>query len=265
MYSFNSLQKVYKSTCTFPLIHSHSLVLPYIYLNQITYIKALNLQNYLVKNRIENKLGNVLLLVQHPPTYTTGRREKEKSENERIRLKKFGAEYYETLRGGQVTFHGPGQLVGYPILNIRNFKLSVRCYVEAIEQVIIDTCSTYGIKAKTTKNTGVWINDDEKLCAIGIQVQRYITSHGFALNCNTDLNWFEHIMPCGLQDKKMTSISKELNNLKNKNDLMEEISVEEVLPNLCKSFGKVFNCNVVSLYELNDEKNLQLKNAILNF
>ncbi|EXX76923.1 hypothetical protein RirG_028460 [Rhizophagus irregularis DAOM 197198w] len=72
-------------------------------------------------------------------------------------------------------------------------------------------------------------------------------------------------MPCGLQDKKMTSISKELNNLKNKNDLMEEISVEEVLPNLCKSFGKVFNCNVVSLYELNDEKNLQLKNAILNF
>lgn len=95
MYSFTSLQKVYKSTCTFPLIHSHSLVLPYIYLNQITYIKALNLQNYIVKNRIENKLGNVLLLVQHPPTYTTGRREKEKRENERLRLKEFGAEYYE--------------------------------------------------------------------------------------------------------------------------------------------------------------------------
>ncbi|RIA80943.1 putative Lipoate-protein ligase [Glomus cerebriforme] len=264
MYFFNSLQKVYKSTCTFPIIHSNSLVLPYIYLSQITYIKALSLQQYLVKNRIGNKLDNVLLLVQHPPTYTTGRRGKEKSEDERIRLQEFGADYYETLRGGQVTFHGPGQLVGYPILNIRNFKLSVRSYVAALEQMIIDTCATYGIKAKTTEYTGVWVNDEEKLCAIGIQIQRYITSHGFALNCNTDLNWFNHIMPCGLEDKQMTSISKELNKLRNKNEMME-VSVEDVLPNLCKSFGKVFNCNIVSLHELNDEKYLQLKNAILNF
>ena len=95
MYLFNSLQKVFKSTCTFPIIHSQSVVLPYIYLNQITYIKTLNLQKYLVKSRIENKLGNVLLLVQHPPTYTTGRREKEKGKDERLRLQEFGAEYYE--------------------------------------------------------------------------------------------------------------------------------------------------------------------------
>lgn len=87
-----------------------------------------------------------------------------------------------------------------------------------------------------------------------------MTSHGFALNCNTDLNWFNHIIPCGLKNKRMTSISKELS----KNGLTE-VNVENVLPNLCKSFGKVFNCNVVPLYELNDEKNLQLKNAILNY
>src|SRR6266480_5503265 len=94
MYFFKSLQKVHKSTCTFPIIHSNSF-LPYIYLNQITYIKALNLQQYLVKNKIENKLDNVLLLVQHPPTYTTGRRDKGKGERERLRLQEFGAEFHE--------------------------------------------------------------------------------------------------------------------------------------------------------------------------
>src|SRR3954452_22729158 len=95
MYFFKSLQKVHKSTCPFPIIHSNSLVLPYIYLNPITYIKALNLQQYLVKYKIENKLNNVLLLVQHPPTYTTGRRDKGKGERERLRLQEFGAEFHE--------------------------------------------------------------------------------------------------------------------------------------------------------------------------
>ncbi|CAG8721287.1 17250_t:CDS:2, partial [Funneliformis caledonium] len=218
---FNPLQKA-KSTFPVILSNSNSLVLPYIYLNQVTYIKALTLQEFLVKSRIENKLeDDLLLLVQHPPTYTTGRRDKGRGEFERLRLQEFGAEYHETLRGGQITFHGPGQL------------LSVRCYVAAIERMIIDTCIKYGIKAKNTKNTGVWVNDQEKICAIGIQVQRYITSHGFALNCNTDLNWFSHIIPCGLENKQMTSISKELSKLRGEE---EQIGVEEVLPNLCNSF-----------------------------
>ncbi|CAI2177010.1 11722_t:CDS:2 [Funneliformis geosporum] len=218
---FNPLQKA---------TNSNSPVLPYIYLNKIAYIKALTLQRFLVESRIENKLENdLLLLVQHPPTYTTGRSDKGKGEFERLQLQEFGAEYHETLRGGQITFHGPGQLVGYPILDLRNYK-----------------------------DTGVWVNDQEKICAIGIQVQRYITSHGFALNCNTDLNWFNHIIPCGLENKQMTSISKELSKLK---DEKEEIIVEEVLPNLCNSFGKVFDCDVISLCE----SNLQSKSIILNY
>ena|ERR1051325_4154295 len=98
MYFFNSFQKVYKSTCTFPIIHSNSLILPYIYLNQIAYVKALNLQQYLVKSNIENKLDNVLLLVQHPPTYTTGRRGRKKGEHEKIRLQGLGAEYHEVKK-----------------------------------------------------------------------------------------------------------------------------------------------------------------------
>ncbi|CAG8816759.1 7910_t:CDS:2, partial [Racocetra persica] len=128
---------------------------------------ALELQKLLVRRRIENKnSSDLLLLLQHPPTYTTGRRNVGKTMNEEATyLKKLGAQYFETLRGGQTTFHGPGQLVGYPILDLRNFKLSVRCYVAAIERVIIDTCAAYGVATSTTKNTGVWAGDD-KICAI---------------------------------------------------------------------------------------------------
>ncbi|CAJ0914933.1 15660_t:CDS:2, partial [Entrophospora sp. SA101] len=135
---------------------------------------------------------------------------------------------------GKITFHGPGQLVCYPILNLNNFKLSVRSYVASIEKLIIDTCSEYKIKARTTKDTGVWV-ENEKICAIGIQVQRFITSHGFALNCNTDLRWFNHIIPCGIEGKSVTSITKELN--KRGGETNQEISVEQVLPILFKKFN----------------------------
>ncbi|CAG8770033.1 14630_t:CDS:2, partial [Cetraspora pellucida] len=212
-------------------------LLPYVYLSQVSYAKALDLQKLLVRRRLENKnSSDLLLLLQHPPTYTTGRRNMGKTMNEEAAyLKNLGAQYFETLRGGQTTFHGPGQLVGYPILDLRNFKLSVRCYVATIERVIINTCAAYGVATSATKNTGVWAGDD-KICAIGIQVQRFVTSHGFALNCNTDLNWFDHITPCGLKDKKMTSLTKEFN----KQGRKTTITVEQIIPTLCQHFGYVF-------------------------
>ncbi|CAG8515976.1 2635_t:CDS:2 [Ambispora leptoticha] len=251
--------------------------LPYIYLSQIPYAKALSLQSHLVTRRLKARkqlqspssltteenarlqhIANtdILLLLQHPPTYTTGRRDRKRAEgdvnnvgSEEKRLREFGAEYFETLRGGQTTFHGPGQLIGYPILNLQNYKLSVKCYVAAIERVIIETCDAFGIKAQTSEHTGVW-TDGEKICAIGIQVQRYITSHGFALNCNTDLSWFDHIIPCGLVDKKVTSMTKQIAKQqqiefadKETNQLQRkkrEMSVEIVLPVLTEKFGNMF-------------------------
>ncbi|KAI9208126.1 uncharacterized protein BJ171DRAFT_405697, partial [Polychytrium aggregatum] len=151
---------------------------------------------------------NVLLLVEHPPTYTAGRRIKGTTDSEGPRLQALGAEYFETLRGGQTTFHGPGQLVGYPILNLQAHEIGVRSYVSNIENTLIQTCAKFGINATTTQDTGVWIQD-RKIAAIGIHVKRHITAHGFALNCDTDLRWFDHIVPCGLPDKKITSLSQE--------------------------------------------------------
>ncbi|RHZ81057.1 hypothetical protein Glove_124g16 [Diversispora epigaea] len=236
------------------------VIVPCIYLSQISYIKALNLQRSLVQSKLDNTSSDFLLLLQHPPTYTTGRRDLNNNDNkEAERLKKLGAEYYKTLRGGQTTFHGPGQLVGYPILNLRNFGLSVRNYVCAIERVIIKTCETFNIHAKTTEHTGVWV-DNEKICAIGIHIQRFIASHGFALNCNNDLSWFDHIIPCGLEDKKHTSLTKEI--LKQSPEKYEKygnsITIGEVIPILCKNFNNIFNCTLIPLEDL-DDKNIEIR------
>ncbi|KAI8823673.1 uncharacterized protein EV422DRAFT_493905 [Fimicolochytrium jonesii] len=157
---------------------------------------------------------NVLLLLEHPPTYTAGRRVRGTEVDERRRLGALGADYHETLRGGQTTFHGPGQLVGYPIFDLRSFDLGVRTYVSTLESMLVRLCSYYNITARTTNDTGVWVfnpkrNDDQKIAALGIQVRHHITSHGFALNCKTDLGWFEHIVPCGLPGKGITSLSVE--------------------------------------------------------
>ncbi|CAJ0908145.1 13477_t:CDS:2 [Entrophospora sp. SA101] len=169
-----------------------------------------------------------------------------------------------TLRGGKITFHGPGQLVCYPILNLNNFKLSVRSYVASIEKLIIDTCSEYKIKARTTKDTGVWV-ENEKICAIGIQVQRFITSHGFALNCNTDLRWFNHIIPCGIEGKSVTSITKELN--KRGGETNQEISVEQVLPILFKKFNTLLGGGdngvaIRQLMPLNELSHIEIYNKL---
>jgi lipoate-protein ligase B len=119
------------------------------------------------------------------------------------------AEFVEAMRGGQTTYHGPGQLVAYPIVDLRTHKLSPRCYVGMLEKSLIATCALYGIKAMTTENTGVWTSEDDKIAAIGVHMRRNITSHGIGLNVNTDLFWFDRIVACGLEGKRATSFSRQ--------------------------------------------------------
>ncbi|KAL1925832.1 uncharacterized protein VTP21DRAFT_715 [Calcarisporiella thermophila] len=231
--------------------------LPYIHLGRIPYLKALDLQRFLVEKRLRSRDvlkhtpelatpetvtwadTDLLLLLEHPPTYTMGRRGRAGlTDHDLKRLEQLGAEYYETLRGGLITFHGPGQLVAYPLIDIRNFQLSSRCYVSHLERTIIDTCSQFQVPAMTTEHTGVWVDDKHKIAAIGVHLQRYVTSHGIALNCSTDLQWFKHVAACGLVDKETTSLSRELG---------KKIEVEEVLPAFCKSFGSVFGANMIEM------------------
>ncbi|KAG0206336.1 hypothetical protein BGX33_007460 [Mortierella sp. NVP41] len=196
----------------------------------------------------EDGSEDLVLLVEHTPTYTNGRRNRGAqgiSDQEAARLQDLGAVYVESLRGGEITFHGPGQLVAYPILDLKPIKLSVRCYVSYLEKSIIATCAQLGVKAITTENTGVWINDQKKIAAIGVHVQRYITSHGLALNCNTNLEFFKQIIACGLTGKETTSLSKELND--------PSLDVQAVIPFFLKGFGSTFNREFVPLSETRPE------------
>ncbi|CAO3600373.1 unnamed protein product [Absidia cylindrospora] len=187
-------------------------------------------KNYNTTNPLD-----VVLFLQHTPTFTAGRRIRGEVE-EGKQLKALGAEYVETMRGGQVTFHGPGQLVAYPILDIRDYKLTVRCYVSRLEKTIIDACKTFGVDANTTENTGVWVGQDDKIAALGVHLQRYVSSHGLALNCDVDLDWYKQIIPCGLPEKKVTSLSKQLD---------RQVSVSETVPVMVHSFEKLFGKQLV--------------------
>lgn len=152
-----------------------------------------------------------IITAEFSPVYTCGRREVGNvSAQQQEYLQADGkADFVEAMRGGQTTFHGPGQLVAYPIVDIRTHKLSPRCYVGMLEKSLIATCAQYGIKAMTTENTGVWTSDDDKIAAIGVHMRRNITSHGVGLNVNTDLWWFDRIVACGLEGKRTTSFAKQ--------------------------------------------------------
>ncbi|KAG1453544.1 hypothetical protein G6F56_007544 [Rhizopus delemar] len=212
----------------------------------LKYDKGLKLQSYLVARRHrltqesdKTALRNVICLLEHTPTFTAGRRIRGKTEaKEEERLRALGADYFETMRGGQVTFHGPGQLIAYPILDVRDFQLNVRCYVSQLEKTIIDCCAQYDIQANTTENTGVWVGQDHKIAALGVQLQRYVSSHGFALNCNVDLDWFSHIIPCGLAEKKVTSISEQK---------QKDITTDQVIPKLVTSFERLFSKKLIPI------------------
>ncbi|HID91899.1 TPA: lipoyl(octanoyl) transferase LipB [Candidatus Peregrinibacteria bacterium] len=159
---------------------------------------------------------NYLIFCEHPHVYTLG---KSGNNNNLLIpdsfLSKINAKYFHIDRGGDITYHGPGQIVGYPIIDLENFNLGIKSYIILLEETIIKFLSKYGIKAgRLDKATGVWLDADtanaRKICAIGVKVSRWITMHGFAFNINTDLNYFSYINPCGFTDKGVTSMSKEL-------------------------------------------------------
>lgn len=186
-----------------------------------------------------------LLLVEHEPVYTLGKNGKEShvliSAEER-QLKQI--EYFHINRGGDITFHGPGQLVGYPILDLEKLKPDLGWYLRSLEEVIILTMAEYGLKGERSPGeTGVWLDPDHKgrerkICAMGIKCSRWITMHGFAFNVNTDLNYFSHIVPCGIENKQVTSLQKELG---------REIPFDEVKEKVKRNFEKIFNVHLISI------------------
>ncbi|KAK6962703.1 lipoyltransferase 2 mitochondrial [Biomphalaria glabrata] len=177
---------------------------------------------------------DTLLLVEHPPVYTVGLRTKDYTAEDEAYLKSTGAEFYKTNRGGLITFHGPGQLVAYPILNLQHFKPSVKWYVCQLEQTMIKTLQEFGLKGRTTDQTGVWVGN-KKIGAIGLHASRYVTTHGISLNCNVDLHWFRHIVPCGLPGVEMTSLTKELG---------KDVSFQDSVQPFLKAFEETFKCGI---------------------
>eukprot|EP00049_Salpingoeca_infusionum_P004002 m.73632 g.73632 ORF g.73632 m.73632 type:complete len:222 (+) comp12371_c1_seq1:267-932(+) len=174
-------------------------------LGNISWPKALAIQQSLANQRVSGLIQDTLVHCEHPPTYTGGRRI-EMTEAERERLVRLGAEVYESKRGGQVTYHGPGQLVTYSICDVAALG-GVRCFIHKIEEALIRTCAEFGLEATRNEHTGVWLGDN-KVAAIGVQVTRGVSYHGMAINCNTDLDWYNHIVPCGITDKGVTSLSQ---------------------------------------------------------
>lgn len=187
----------------------------------IAYQEAWDKQTHLFDDVIQAKENcaeytNRIILCEHPHVYTLGRSGHEANmlvNNER--LKQLGATFYHIDRGGDITYHGPGQLVCYPIINLEEFALGLRKYVHLLEEAVIRVCASYGIQAgRVEKATGVWLEGDtpraRKICAIGVRSSRFVTMHGLAFNVNTDLTYFNYINPCGFVDKGVTSLQKEL-------------------------------------------------------
>ncbi|MBI5856932.1 MAG: lipoyl(octanoyl) transferase LipB [Sphingobacteriales bacterium] len=187
---------------------------------------------------------NYLLFTEHPPVYTLGKSgNKENVLLTGEELRKRGIDFFHTNRGGDITFHGPEQIVGYPILDLEKFYTDIGRYLRNLEEVIILSMAEYGIKGdRSPGETGVWIEPGvtgkaRKICAIGVRCSRWVTMHGFAFNVNTDLSYFNHIVPCGISDKQVTSLQKELD---------KKMNMEEVKEKIKKNFEVVFESELVS-------------------
>lgn len=202
-------------------------------LGLIDYKEAWDLQKSVHQLRAENRIDDVFFLLEHPHTYTLGKTaDKENLVGSEKYLSYNKISVYDIDRGGDITYHGPGQIVGYPIINLTNWQQDTHKYLRALEELIINVCSEYGLNSgRVEKYTGVWI-DDRKICAIGIKVSRWITMHGFAFNVNTDLKLFNGIIPCGISDKDVTSLNRELK---------KELNVSEVKERILHHFSKIFS------------------------
>jgi lipoyl(octanoyl) transferase len=224
-------------------------------LGTMEYASAWSLQEELLKKNVsikakarfqdsDEKTSNYLLFVEHPPVYTLGK--SGNSENilmDEKTMKNSGIDFFNTNRGGDITFHGPGQIVVYPILDLEYFGTDIGRYLRNLEEVIVHTLGDFGIQGeRSTGETGVWIEPQinfraRKICAIGVRCSRWITMHGLALNVNTDLSYFNNIIPCGIPDKQVTSMEKEL---------QKKVSIEEVKEKIGKNFEHVFSCELVT-------------------
>jgi lipoyl(octanoyl) transferase len=207
-----------------------------------------NLLGQIIDQKLENRknknpLGtnNYILFVEHNPVITMGKSGDNKNliTNKKY-LEELQIEYFKTNRGGDITFHGPGQIVVYPILDLENFFTDIHKYLRLLEETVILTIKEFNLNsARSSGETGVWIDPEtkyaRKICSIGVKASRWVTMHGFALNVNTDLDYFNHIVPCGIKGKKVTSI---------KNELKKEISIDKVKVIIKKNFEKLFDAKL---------------------
>ena len=229
-------------------------------LGMVAYNVAWDYQETLMKANLDAKAGwynmpeteridsadtvHHLLFCEHPHVYTLGKSgHMENLLVNNARLKELNVTFSKTNRGGDITYHGPGQIVGYPILDLERFFTDLGKYMRFLEEVIIRTLAHYGIVAgRLAGSTGVWLDPEDKskarkICAMGVRCSRWVTMHGFALNVNTDLNYFNYIVPCGITDKSVTSMQKELGRV---------VDEQEVKDRLLSEFGKVFEAEIIA-------------------
>lgn len=217
------------------------------------YKEAWDIQNKLFQDIVNIKLSNRkreekmttqnhLLFTEHPPVYTLGKSgDLSNLLLSEEQLKKKGISFFKSNRGGDITFHGPGQIVGYPILDLEAFKPDIRWYMRSLEEVIIKTIAHYGLQGvRSEGETGVWLDVGtpfaRKICALGVRTSRWVTMHGFALNVNTNLGYFDHIIPCGIKGKAVTSLEAEIN---------RKVPLSEVRALILAHFGEVFRAEVI--------------------
>ena len=227
-------------------------------LGLMDYEPAFNYQETLMKSIIDLKLKNrdrtdgvyeetpnYLLFVEHPHVYTLGKSGHEENMLANTeKLKEINATFVKTNRGGDITYHGFGQIVGYPIVDLDNFKSDIFKYMRDLEEAIIRTIAEYGLKGERSEGeTGVWLDVGKpyarKICAMGVKTSKWVTMHGFALNVNTDLRYFEYIIPCGIKDKSVTSLARELERK------FSDVEVLEVKEKIKKHFSEVFGAELV--------------------
>lgn len=207
-------------------------------------IKSDNRNNQSLKDSDQESTSHYLLFVEHPPVYTLGKSGNKANVllNEE-QLKEKEIQFYNTNRGGDITFHGPDQIVGYPLLDLEKYYTDIGRYLRNLEEVIILTLNDYGIIGeRSSGETGVWMDTaiagkERKICAIGVRCSRWITMHGFAFNVNTDLSYFNHIIPCGINNKQVTSLEKELG---------YPLDITEVKEKVKLNFEKVFEATLIS-------------------
>jgi lipoyl(octanoyl) transferase len=240
-----------------PLIHV-------LHLGLVPYATALELQRTLMQLRKADRIENTLLLLEHPPVITLGRNAKlDHVLASPEFLAQRGVELFEIDRGGDVTFHGPGQLVAYPIFDLRSFEPKVGAveFVRRLEEVLVRTCGDFGIGTQRIKGlTGVWTyalpgKPEAKIAAIGVHISRAVTTHGFALNVSTDLDYFTMIVPCGITGKPVTSMQRELQHMRVPHPSRVSVgglTIDEVATAASRNFGRVFQSQMLWLESLDD-------------